>query len=264
MSNSDVIEACDLLSDQKGVLGRIHHDATEPPGKVMPKADLFNFLLYHALNIRELGKGALILMQNRESYGVVLLARPALESGFNMMAAMNDVKFGPQRMAFEMEELGRKLDLLVSKQIWPQSRRPTPDQCRNAAADIRRRYDAPVPPEKRDRDRIDKIERIAEVAELTPFYDDEYRQLSLTVHSNQAGILNAGSGFLIRKGMLALCNASLIACASLCDAFRLRTSYDDKIKEHESRIAKLMRQPECLPDGPDIFGKNLGENGTTN
>ena len=62
-------------------------------------------LLYHALNIRELAKAALILMQSREPYGVAILSRPALESAFNLMAAMNDVKFGPQRMAFEMEDL---------------------------------------------------------------------------------------------------------------------------------------------------------------
>jgi hypothetical protein len=258
---SDVIEVCNLLKEQKKLLGRIHHEATEPPGKVMAIADLVNFLLFHALNIRELAKSALILIENREPYAVVLLARPALESAFNMGAAMNDPKFGPQRVAFEYEDIARKLELLIKKDAWPRSRRPTPEQCRNKADEIRKQYNAPALAEKRDRDRIEKIERIAEVADLTPLYDDEYRQLSLTVHSNQAGILNAGSGFLVRKGMLAICIAALQASASLCDAFRLRANYNDKIQEHEARLADLMRQPDHLPDPQDIFGKEPGANG---
>ena len=258
---ADVIEVCNLLKEQKELLGRIHHEATEPPGKVMAIADLVNFLCFHALNIRELAKGALILMDNREPYAVVLLSRPALESAFSMGAAMNDPKFGPQRIAFEYEDIARKLELLIKKEAWPRSRRPTPEQCRKKADEIRKQYNAPALAEKRDRDRIEKIERIAEVADLTPLYDDEYRQLSLTVHSNQAGILNAGSGFLVRKGMLAICIATLQASASLCDAFRLRATFNDKLHEHEARLADLMRQPDHLPDPQDIFGKVPGSNG---
>jgi hypothetical protein len=259
---SDVIEVCELLTKQKELLSRIHHAATELPSKVMAKADLANFLLYHGLHIRELVKAALILMENREPYAVVLLSRPALESAFIMGATMNDPKFGPQRSAFEYEDIARKLELLIKKDVWPRSRRPTPEQCRKKAAEIRKEYNAPALTEKRERDRIEKIERIAEVADLTPLYDDEYRQLSLTVHSNQAGILNAGSGFLVRKGMLAICIAALQASASLCDAFRLRANYNDKIQEHEARLADLMRQPDHLPDDPqDIFGKEPGANG---
>lgn len=253
---SDASDVCDLLAEQKDLLWRIYNDATEPPGKVMPNADLFCFLLYHALNIRELAKAALVLMESREPFGVAVLARPALESAFNLMAAMNDVKFGPQRMAFEMEDLARKLDFLLSRQVWPASRKPTPDQCRAAAADIRKRYNAPPPVDQSGRDRIKNIERIAEVAELTPLYDDEYRQLCLTVHSNQAGILNTGSGFMVRKGMLALCGASLMACASLCDAYQLRPNYDAKLKEHEAEIGELMRRGECLPDRQTLSGSD--------
>jgi hypothetical protein len=103
---------------------------------------------------------------------------------------------------------------------------------------------------------------LAEVAGLTPLYDDEYRQLSLTVHCNQAGILNAGSGFLVRKGMLAICIAALQGSASLCDAFRLRANYNDKLLDHEARLADLLRQPDHLPDDrQDIFGKEPGANG---
>ena len=227
----------------------------------MAKADLAKFLFYHGLNIRELAKGALILVENREPYAVVLLARPALESALNIVAAMNDLKFGPQRIAYELEDLARKLELLIAKDVWPRSRRPTPEQCRKKAAEIRKEYNAPVLAEKRYRDRIEKIERIAEVADLTPFYDDEYRQLSLTVHSNQAGILNAGSGFLVRKGMLAICSAALLASASLCDAFCLRSIFNDKIQDHEVRLADLMRQPDHLPSLQDILGKEPGSNG---
>lgn len=252
----DVIEVCDLLKEQKDLLGRIHHEATEPPGKVMAIADLTNFLLFHALHIRELAKGALILMENHEPYAIVLLSRPALESAFNMGAAMNDPKFGPQRLAFEYEEMARKLELLIKKEVWPRSRRPSPEQCLKKADEIRKQYNAPVPTERRDRDRVDKIERIAEVADLSPLYDDEYRQLSLTVHSNQAGILNAGSGFLVRKGMLAICVAALQASASLCDAFRLRATFNDTLLDHEARLADLMRQPDHLPEDPqEIFGE---------
>ena len=114
------------------------------------------------------------------------------------------------------------------------------------------------------RDRIKNIERIAEVAEMTPFYDDEYRQLCLTVHSNQAGILNPGSGFMVRKGMLALCSASLMACASLCDAYKLRASYDDKLKDHEAQIGELMRRGECLPDKQSIDGVGPSANTQNN
>jgi hypothetical protein len=192
-------------------------------------------------------------MENHEPYAVALLSRPALESAFNMGAAMNDPKFGPQRIAFEYEEIARKLELLIKKEVWPRSRRPTPEQCLKKAAEIRKQYNAPMPTKRRDRDRIDKIERIAEVADLTPLYDDEYRQLSLTVHSNQAGILNAGSGFLVRKGLLAICIAALQASAALCDAFQLRPIFNDKLLDHEARLADLMRQPDHLPDSQDFF-----------
>ncbi len=259
----DVIKVCDLLADQKELLRRIHHDATEPPGKVMAKADLANFLLCHGLHIHEMAKAALLLMGSAEPYSVVLLARSALESAFNLVAARNDKQFGPQRMAYELEELARKLTLLAEKQAWPASRHPTPDECRKNAEQIRKEYAVPVLTDNRDRVRISNIERIAEVANLSPYYDDDYRQLSLTVHSNQAGILNAGSGFLVRKGMLALCNASLMASAVLCDAFQLRPTFNEKIEEHEARLSEVMQQPDYLPQPQELFRNdaNLGRRG---
>ena len=256
--DADAKEVCDLLTDQKALLLRIHHAATEPPGKVMAKADLANFLLCHGLHIHEMAKAALLLMETCEPYAVVLLGRSALESAFNLVAAKNDLQFGPQRLAHELEELARKLTFLIEKEAWPVSRRPTPAECRKKADWIRTEYAAPALTEKRDRDRIANIERISEVADLKPYYDDDYRQLSLTVHSNQAGILNAGSGFLVRKGMLALCNAALLASATLCDAFRLRRVFNAELEAHEARLAELMQRPDHLPQSPDIFGNPAG------
>lgn len=259
---SDAIEVCTLLTEQKELLWRIHHAATEPPGKVMAKADLANFLLCHGLHIHELAKAALLLMANREPYSVVLLARSALESAFNLVAAKSDPQFGPQRLAHELEEMARKLTFLIEKDAWLASRHPTPDECRQKAEWIRKEYSAPPLAEKRDRDRIANIERIAEVADLKPYYDDDYRQLSLTIHSNQAGILNAGSGYLVRKAMLALCSAALLASATLCDAFNLRTTFNDQLQDHEARLAHLMRQRDYLPCPQDIFGNMPDGNGS--
>jgi hypothetical protein len=230
IQDDDVIEVCELLSEQKKLLWRIYHVATEPPGKVMAKADLAVFLLCRALHIHEMAKAALILMQSREPYAVVLLGRAALESAFNLVASARDKKFGPQRMAYELEDLARKLTLLIEKQVWPKSRHPTPEEWRKKADWIRKEYAAPVLLDKRDRVRIEKIEHIAKAAELSPYYDEDYRQLSLTVHANQAGILNAGSGYLVRKGMLAVCNSVLLASATLCDVFHLRQEFDDEIQ----------------------------------
>jgi hypothetical protein len=245
--DDDVIEVCELLSDQKKLLWRIHHTATEPPGKIMAKADLANFLLCHALHIHEMAKAALVLMQGREPYAVVLLGRAALESAFNLVAAKRDKKFGPQRMAYELEDLARKLALLTEKGVWPKSRHPTPEECRKKADWIRKEYIAPVLSDKRDRVRIEKIEHIAKVAELSPYYDEDYRQLSLTVHSNQSGIINAGSGFLVRKGMLAVCNATMLASATLCDVFHIREEFDATIQGQYGQLKSLMQKPDSPP-----------------
>jgi hypothetical protein len=252
--DADAKEVCDLLTDQKVLLWRIHHGATEPPGKVMAKADLANFLLCHGLHIHELAKAALLLMENREPYAVVLLGRSALESAFNLVAAKNDVQFGPQRMAHELEDLARKLKLLAEHGAWPATRKPTREDCLRESERIRQSYNAPAPTKEADKRRVKLIEEIAKVADLSPYYEDDYRQLSLTVHSNQAGILNAGSGFLVRKGMLAVCNAALLASATLCDAFRLRTTFNDELEAHEARLAKVMQRPDHLPQSPNIFG----------
>jgi hypothetical protein len=251
--DADAIEACALLTEQKELLWRIYHDATEPPGKVMAKADLANFVFYHTLHIHALAKAAVILMENRAPYGVVLLGRSALESAFNLLAAMNDPEFGPQRIAFELEDLARKLEFLGQKGIWPSSRRPTPTECRHDADRIRKQYKAPTPTTNAGKARIEKIEQIAGVAELSPFYDDEYRQLCLTVHCNAAGILNAGSGFLVRKGALALCNAVFFASQVVTGAFGVKR-FEAQLKDHHARLAALMKKPEVLPDPEQLLG----------
>ena len=253
--DDDVIEICNLLSEQKKLLWRIHHAATEPPGKVMAKADLASFLLCHALHIHEMAKAALVLMQKREPYAVVLLGRSALESAFNLVAAEKDKKFGPQRMAYELEDLARKLAHLIKDNVWPKSRHPTPEDCRKKADWIRKEYAAPAL-EKGDLDRIKKIKEIARTAELLPYYDEDYSQLSLTVHANQAGILNTGSGFLVRKGMLAVCNATMLASAILCDVFHLREEFDGAIQGQYVQLGSLMQKPDSLPQRKLGVGRN--------
>jgi hypothetical protein len=247
----DAIEVCALLNEQQELLWRIYHDATEPPGKVMEKADLANFLFYHALHIRELAKTAVLLMESGRPYAVVLLGRSALESMFNLTAAVQDRQFGPQRIAFEYEEQARKLKFLLEKGAWLASRRPTPDECLREAERIRRDYAVAAPQNRHERNQIDKIERIAERAGLTPYYDDDYRFLSLTVHANQAGILNAMTGFLSRKAMIALCHATYLACQVLSGVFAIKT-YDAELVEHEQRMTQLTKKPDHLPLDPKI------------
>lgn len=247
--DADAKEVCDLLSEQKELLWRIHYAATEPPGKISEKADLANFLFTNALHIHEMSRAALLLMEARQPYAMTLLGRSALESMFNLVAAVEDRSFGPQRIAHELEELARKLKFLLQKQAWSSTWRPTPEDCLNEAARIRKHYNAPAPTERRDRDRIDKVELIAKAAGLNPYYDDDYRQLSLSVHSNQAGIINSASGYLIRKGMLAICSSTFMASQVLTGAFRL-TSFDSELATHQSRLETLINKPQFLPRAP--------------
>ena len=247
----DAIEVCGLLNEQQELLGRIYHDATEPPGKVMAKADLANFLFYHALHIRELAKTAVLLMESGRPYAVVLLGRSALESMFNLTAAVQDRQFGPQRIAFEYEEQARKLKCLLEKGAWHASRRPTPDECLREAERIRRDYAVAAPQNRDERNQVEKIERIAERAGLTPYYDDDYRFLSLTVHANQAGIVNAAHGFLTRKAMIALCHATYMACQVLGGVFSIK-AHDAELVDHERRLAELTMKQDHLPLDPKI------------
>jgi hypothetical protein len=249
---SEVIEVYALLTEQKDVLWQLYHVATEPPGKVLKKADLANFLLYHSLHVHEMAKAALILIENRQQYGVVLFGRSALESAFILMAAMEDHQFGPQRIAFEYEELSKKLELLLQRGMWSTSRRPSPNDCKKEAERIRKLYSAPQPLDTKARNRIKIIEEISKIAGLLPFYDDDYRQLSLAVHANQAGILNSASGFLVRKGALAICNSVFITCHVLSGVFRVKT-FDSTLEKQYTRLNQLMLSPDFLPTSPDLF-----------
>ncbi|MEN9573417.1 MAG: hypothetical protein RL514_1272 [Verrucomicrobiota bacterium] len=164
---ADAIEVCALLTDQKEVLWRIHHTATEPPGKLNAKADLANFLLCHALHVHEMAKAALVLMQNREPYGVAILGRSALESAFNLVASMKDRQFGPQRIALELEDLAWKLKLLLERGTWVASRRPTPEDCNREANRVRAAYSAPKPTDREDLNRIERIKSLFEKEKRT-------------------------------------------------------------------------------------------------
>jgi len=166
--NPDVVEVCTLLGEQTDVLWGIYHAATEPPGKQMPKADYANFLFYNAVHIRAMAKASLVLIQNHEPYAVAMLGRSALESAFNLMAAMNDRQFAPQRMAFELEELSKKLKFLSERGMWSLSRRPTPEECTKKAEQIRQLYSALQPQDAKSRNRIQKVEEIAKTAGLLP------------------------------------------------------------------------------------------------
>ncbi len=240
-----------LLTGQKDLLWRVYCAATEPPGKVMPNADLVNFFLFHSLHIHEMAKSAILLMENHGPYAVVLVSRSALESAFNLLAGVRNKEFGPQRMAYELEDLARKLERLTAKGIWPVSRHPTPMECRTKAEWIRKEYNAPKPV-KGDLDKIKKIEEIARTADLSIFYDDDYGQLSLTVHANQAGILNAATGFLARKAMVALCHSTIYACYVLCGVHGLK-EFDAELKEHAMRLAELTKKPDFLPPVGSVF-----------
>ena len=249
-SADDVIEVCDLLKDQKELLWRIHHVATDPPGKLSEKADLANFLFTHAVHIHEMSTAALILMESGRPYTVTIFARSALESMFNMVATVEDKTFGPQRLAHEFEELARKLKLLSAKQVWVVTRRPTSEDCLKEAARIRQHYNVLAPANRGERDRIDKVEQIASTAGLSPYYDDDYRQLSLSVHSNQAGIVNAASGFLVRKGMLSLCSATAMASHVLTGAFRIKV-FDLELASQQDRLEALLKKEEFLASPPE-------------
>jgi hypothetical protein len=240
-------DLCLLLEDQAALLPRAYEMATQAVPKVVAKADLINFYWHLALHIQALARAALSLMESRQPYAVPLLARSAMESAFVLVAGHRDEAFGPQRMAYELEDLARKLDLMLTDKARDPSQRPTPQECRDAAERIRREYNAPAPPTRGERDRIAKIERVAAVAGLEAFYDDEYRQLSLPVHANLAGIVNAGSGFLVCKGMVVLCNAVHFATSVLCNQFRLGPPLETDMRALFVRMEALMKQPQFLP-----------------
>jgi hypothetical protein len=165
-------------------------------------------------------------------------------------------------MAFEREDLARQLIFLAKANGWPSTQYPKPDDCLREAERIRRDYHAPSPTTDAARNRVAKINQIARTAQLTPYYNHDYKQLCLAVHANQAGILNAASGFLVQKGMLALCSAALLASATLCDRYRLRSTFENELNDQHTRLAQLMQQPDYLPQPQDIFGNSADAQST--
>lgn len=245
-TDSSASTLCALIQEQLEVLWAIYLEATEPPGKITAKADVANFLLLNAIHIHQMARSAMTLMENGQPYSVVILARSALESMFNLRASVADSNFGPQRLAHEMDELARKLRCLAENDLWPQTRHPTAEDCKSEAARIRSLYNLPVLAKRSEIDRIDKVERIAQVADLSPYYDDDYRHLSLAVHGNQAGIINAAHGFLVKKALLALSNALFIGANVLAGVFRVK-KFDEKLDSHRHEMERLMLTPDFLP-----------------
>ena len=106
---NDAAECLRLLEDQKELLKSL---SSEVEGRLEQgglKSELADFLWAHGLNIYEMAKAAIILMQAEEPFATALLARTALESAFNLVASMEDRQFGPQRIVCELEDLAKKM-----------------------------------------------------------------------------------------------------------------------------------------------------------
>jgi hypothetical protein len=237
---NDAAECLALLTDQKRLLKQLLADVKDRLPEAEHKSEFAMFLLTHGWNVYEMAKGAVLLMEAGEPYTTVVLARSALESAFNMLAASNNAAFGGQKMAQELDELADKIEFFTKAGCWHASRKPTPEDCRKEAKRVLAKY-------KVERKKWKQIEQIAAIADLSPYYDDDYRFLSLVVHANQTGILNSGTGFLTRKGLLALANAMFVASSNLSSIFCLRAKYDAELDTHQSRMQTMMQKPDLLP-----------------
>ena len=237
---NDAPECLALLADQKRLLKELLADVKDRLTETEPKSELAMFLLTHGWNVYEMAKATVLLMEAGEPYATVVLARSALESVFNMLAASNNSTFGGQKMAQELDELADKIELFTKVGCWHSSRKPTPEDCRKEAERILAKY-------KVQRKKWKQIEQVAALAQLSPYYDDDYRFLSLLVHANQTGILNSGTGFLTRKGLLALSNAMFCASSNLSSVFLLRAKFDPEITAHQSRMQAMMQRQDLLP-----------------
>lgn len=245
---NDAAECLRLLMDQKDCLKRLLADVEGQMDHVRHgKADLALFFSIHGWNVYEMVKGAVLLMGAEEPHATALLARSALESAFIMSAAEANPAFAGQKITQELDELADKIEFFTKVGCWHPSRKPTPDDCRKAAERVLTKY-------KVVRKKWKQIEQIASIAGLTPYYDDDYRFLSLLVHGNQFGIMNSATGFLTRKGLLALSNGVFFASTILSRVFRLKAKFETEITEHQSRVEAMMRKPELLPGLDDFEG----------
>ncbi len=243
--SDDAAELVELLCAQKATLKAIYWDATEHPERYAKWNDVAMFILLHALSIQEQSAAATILMQANRPFSTVPLARAALEGLFNLTAACNDPKFAPQKLAYELDDLASKLKQLIKNGAWLETQRPTPQECIEGAERVRRKYGV-EPKHWR------QAEQIARHGGLSDFYDDDYRLLSLSVHANQSGILNAGSGFLVRKGLLTLSNCLCITSFLLGRVFKV-------LKEHKATLDQQKEQMETLMKKPFSMDTNVAQ-----
>lgn len=240
----DAPELLELLQDQKALLRRVLAPARDRFEQAGQNMDLALFFLAHGWNVCEMAKAATLLMEAGEPFSLPLLARSALESTFNLLAAVRNKPFGPQKIAFEWEQMAGKFELFIQSGSWDPSRKPTPEQCRQAADRILKHYAV----EKKS---WKQTEQIAQKAELTPYYDDDYRFLSLHVHANQIGIMNTAAGFLSRKAGIALANALFITTNALVGVAGLSAQFDADLTGIKARMDTLMQRPDLLPPWPN-------------
>jgi hypothetical protein len=240
----DAPELLELLQDQKALLRRVLAPARDRFERASQNMDIALFCLAHGWNVCEMAKAATLLMEAGEPFALPLLARSALESSFNLLAAVRSKPFAPQKIAHEWEELAGKFEFFIKSGCWDSSRRPTPEQCRQTADRVRKHY--AVEPKS-----WKQTEQIAERAELSPYYDDDYRFLSLHVHANQIGILNTATGFLSRKAGLALANALFLTTNALVGVSALGDQFDTELAGIRARMDTLMKRPDLLPPWPN-------------
>lgn len=245
---NDAPECLRIVTDQTGLLKKIIDESHKrlESDRYEPFHDVAMFIIAHGWNIYEMAKASIRLMEKQEPFAIVVLARAALESTFNLVAATSCKEFGPQKIAFESEELAAKIELLIAKQAWIPSREPKPTQCRDAAIRILKKYKLPSKEWK-------QTEQIAQRAGLSPYYDDDYRFLSMGVHGNQFGIWNTGSGFLVRKGLLSVSNSLYFAGVGIANAFGTRDCFDPALQALRVQMEDLMRKPDFIQSIDDLI-----------
>lgn len=239
----DAGELVELLLEQTATLKAIYWDCTETPGQYAKVGEITTFILMQAFNIQELAAAATTLIRAHRPFATVVLARSALEGLFCLAASCKDPNFAVQRLSYELDDLAAKLKLLIKLDVWSESWQPTPQGCIDAAATVRSKYGVEAKPWK-------QIEQVAAKAELSVFYDDEYRLLSLGVHSNYAGILNAGSGYLVRKGLLGISVSVHLASSSIANAFKVSEKHRETLTRQRERMEILLKRP--FPMSPQI------------
>jgi Family of unknown function (DUF5677) len=226
----DADECLALLKEQRDLLQRMLSKYEDVVGGKNPELVLFFFL--HSWNIFEMAKAAILLMEGQEPFAVAVVARSALESAFNIRAATRNPTFAIQKVAYEYEEIAKKKKLFIRKGVWKKSRGASPEHLRKAAAELRRKHS--VLPEE-----FKQVEKIAQLAGLTPYYESDYRLLCMHAHANQAGIADSGEGLLCRVGLLAISNSLYVAGVALGWVGDFKT----ELSGLKGRMETLMKKP---------------------